>query len=154
MSRTTLDIWVGIFVVIGFAALFFLALRVANVAGVDLSDTYTVNAQFDNIGGLKARAPVKSAGVTVGRVKAINFDTNSYRAAVEMEIASRYEFPRDTISAILTSGLLGEQYIGLDPGADYEMLEDGERIEITQSAMVLENLIGQFMFDRASQGSD
>ena len=154
MSRTTLDIWVGIFVVIGFAALFFLALRVANVAGVDLSDTYTVNAQFDNIGGLKARAPVKSAGVTVGRVKAINFDTNSYRASVEMEIASRYEFPRDTISAILTSGLLGEQYIGLDPGADYEMLEDGERIEITQSAMVLENLIGQFMFDRASQGSD
>lgn len=151
MSRTTLDIWVGIFVVIGFAALLFLALRVGNLASVDLSDTYTVKAQFDNIGGLKVRAPVKSAGVVVGRVASINFDTHSYRAEVEMKIATRYEFPRDTIGAILTSGLLGEQYIGLDPGADIDMLEDGQRLQITQSAIVLESLIGQFLFDRAAE---
>lgn len=151
MSRTTLDIWVGIFVVIGFAALLFLALRVGNLASVDLSDTYTVKAQFDNIGGLKVRAPVKSAGVVVGRVASINFDTHSYRAEVEMTIATRYEFPRDTIGSILTSGLLGEQYIGLDPGADIDMLEEGHTLQITQSAIVLEKLIGQFLFDRAAE---
>ncbi len=149
MSRTTLDLWVGIFVVIGIGALFFLALRVGNVSSVDLTDAYTVRGQFDNIGGLKVRAPVKSAGVVVGRVNAIRFDTGSYRAVVEMSIAREFEFPRDTIASILTSGLLGEQYIGLDPGGDVENLEDNEMLQITQSAIVLEKLIGQFLFDRA-----
>jgi phospholipid/cholesterol/gamma-HCH transport system substrate-binding protein len=154
MSRTTLDLWVGIFVVIGIGALFFLALRVGNVSGVDLSEAYTVRGQFDNIGGLKVRAPVKSAGVVVGRVDSISFDTHSYRAVVRMRIARDFEFPRDTIASILTSGLLGEQYIGLDPGGDVEMLEEGEMLQITQSAIVLEKLIGQFLFDRASAPQD
>lgn len=150
MSRSTLDLWVGVFVVIGLAALVFLALRVGNLAGADLSDAYTVRAQFDNIGGLKVRAPVKSAGVVVGRVAEINFDTRSYRAEVVMAVATRYPFPRDTIASILTSGLLGEQYIGLDPGGDEEMLKSGDVVQITQSAVVLEKLIGQFLFDRAA----
>lgn len=150
MSRVTLDLWVGTFVVIGFAALLFLALRVGNLASVDLSETYTVRAQFDNIGGLKVRAPVKSAGVVVGRVADIRFDTHSYRADVTLTIATRYEFPRDTIASILTSGLLGEQYVGLDPGGDIDMLRAGDMLQITQSAVVLEKLIGQFLFDRAS----
>lgn len=154
MSRTTLDLWVGIFVVIGIGALFFLALRVGNFAGVDLSDTYSVKARFDNIGGLKVRAPVRSAGVVVGRVESIHFDTHSYRAEVEFTIASRYEFPRDTIASILTSGLLGEQYIGLDAGVDLDMLASGDLIQMTQSAVVLEKLIGQFLFDRAGAAND
>ena len=154
MSRTTLDLWVGIFVVIGIGALFFLALRVGNVSSVDLTDAYTVRGQFDNIGGLKVRAPVKSAGVVVGRVNAIRFDTGSYRAVVEMSIAREFEFPRDTIASILTSGLLGEQYIGLDPGGDVENLEDNEMLQITQSAIVLEKLIGQFLFDRAGAAKE
>lgn len=149
MSRTTLDLWVGIFVLVGIGALFFLALRVGNVSSVDLTDAYVVRGQFDNIGGLKVRAPVKSAGVVVGRVNDIRFDTNTYRAVVEMSIAREFDFPRDTIASILTSGLLGEQYIGLDPGGDVENLEDGETLQITQSAIVLEKLIGQFLFDRA-----
>jgi len=154
MSRTTLDIWVGIFVLVGIGALFFLALRVGNVSSVDLTDAYTVRGQFDNIGGLKVRAPVKSAGVVVGRVNDIRFDTNSYRAVVEMSIAREFEFPRDTIASILTSGLLGEQYIGLDPGGDVENLQNGDMLQITQSAIVLEKLIGQFLFDRAAADKD
>ncbi|MGL1833172.1 outer membrane lipid asymmetry maintenance protein MlaD [Rhodocyclaceae bacterium SMB388] len=154
MSRTTLDLWVGVFVLIGMGALFFLALRVGNLASVDLSQTYTVRAQFDNIGGLKVRAPVKSAGVVVGRVEEIRFDTNSYRAEVVFSIATRYEFPRDTIGSILTSGLLGEQYIGLDAGVDIDMLQSGDALQLTQSAVVLEKLIGQFLFDRAGAASD
>jgi len=154
MSRTALDLWVGIFVLIGMVALLFLAMRVGNLAGVDLSQTYTVRAQFDDIGGLKVRAPIKSAGVVVGRVDAISFDTNSYRADVVLSIASRYEFPRDTIASVLTSGLLGEQYIGLDPGGDFDMLETGDTLQITQSAMVLEKLIGQFLFNQAGSSAD
>lgn len=154
MSRTTLDLWVGIFVVIGVGALFFLALRVGNVSSVDLSEAYTVRGQFDNIGGLKVRAPVKSAGVTVGRVNAIRFDTHSYRAVVEMSISRDFDFPKDTIGSILTSGLLGEQYIGLDAGGDVENLENGDTLQITQSAIVLEKLIGQFLFDRAGAGAE
>ena len=118
MSRSSLDLWVGIFVLVGIGALFFLALRVGNVSSVDLSNAYVVRGQFDNIGGLKVRAPVKSAGVVVGRVDSIDFDNNSFRAEVRMKVSSDYEFPRDTIASILTSGLLGEQYIGLDPGGD------------------------------------
>jgi phospholipid/cholesterol/gamma-HCH transport system substrate-binding protein len=150
MSRTTLDLWVGFFVVIGMAALLFLSFRVGNLAGTNFTDTYVVKAQFDNIGGLKVRAPVKSAGVVVGRVDSISFDTQSYRAEVVFTIGRGFEFPRDTIASILTSGLLGEQYIGLDPGGDIEMLESGDSLQITQSAVVLEKLIGQFMFDRAA----
>jgi phospholipid/cholesterol/gamma-HCH transport system substrate-binding protein len=151
MSRTVLDLWVGIFVTIGIAALLFLAMKVGNFSGLNNQATYVVEAQFDNIGGLKVRAPVKSAGVVVGRVSDIRFDTGSYRAAVRLTIDARYEFPRDTIATILTSGLLGEQYIGLEPGGDIEMFEDGDRVQITQSAVVLEKLIGQFMFNRAAE---
>ncbi len=154
MSRTTLDLWVGFFVVLGMAALLFLSLRVGNLGGTNFSETYVVRAQFDNIGGLKVRAPVKSAGVVVGRVSDISFDTHSYRAEVVFTIGRAYEFPRDTIASILTSGLLGEQYVGLDPGGDIEMLESGELLQITQSAVVLEKLIGQFLFDRAATPSE
>ncbi len=151
MNRTTLDLWVGIFVALGFAALVFLAMKVGNFSVFDKGPTYVVSAQFDNIGGLKVRAPVKSAGVLVGRVASIGFDAESYRAVVGLEIDSRYEFPSDTSAAILTSGLLGEQYIGLEAGADVEMLRDGDRVLLSQSAVVLEKLIGQFLFDRASE---
>ncbi|GAB1458525.1 outer membrane lipid asymmetry maintenance protein MlaD [Thauera sp.] len=150
MSRTALDLWVGLFVAIGFAALVFLAMKVGNFSGLDGAETYRVEAPFDNIGGLKVRAPVKSSGVLVGRVAAIRFDTAIYRAVVELEIDRRYAFPSDTTASILTSGLLGEQYVGLEAGADVEMLENGDRVLITQSAVVLEKLIGQFMFDRAA----
>ncbi|MBI1905817.1 MAG: outer membrane lipid asymmetry maintenance protein MlaD [Rhodocyclales bacterium] len=150
MSRSALDLWVGFFVVLGMAALLFLALRVGNLASANLSEAYTVKARFDNIGGLKVRAPVKSAGVVVGRVADISFDTQSYRAEVVLTIATRYAFPRDTSASILTSGLLGEQYVGLDPGADVDMLKPNDVLQITQSAVVLEKLIGQFLFDKAS----
>ncbi len=150
MSRTALDLWVGIFVAIGFAALAFLAVKVGNFSGLNTSETYRIEAAFDNIGGLKARAPVKSAGVLIGRVQAIRFDSDSYRALVQMEIDKRFEFPADSSASILTSGLLGEQYIGLDAGADIEPLKDGDRVLLTQSAVVLEKLIGQFLFDKAA----
>jgi len=151
MSRTTLDLWVGFFVIIGIGALIFLALKVGNLGGSNFTDTYVVTARFDNIGGLKVRAPVKSAGVVVGRVTNIGFDTASYRAEVSFALDTRYPFPRDTIATILTSGLLGEQYLGLDPGGDAEMLKAGDVVQITQSAVVLEKLIGQFMFDKAAE---
>ena len=150
MSRTALDLWVGIFVAIGFAALAFLAVKVGNFSGLNTSETYRIEAAFDNIGGLKARAPVKSAGVLIGRVHSIRFDSDSYRALVQMEIDKRFEFPADSSASILTSGLLGEQYIGLDAGADIEPLKDGDRVLLTQSAVVLEKLIGQFLFDKAA----
>ena len=150
MSRTALDLWVGIFVAIGFAALVFLAMKVSNFSGLNASETYRIEAPFDNIGGLKVRAPVKSAGVLIGRVQAIRFDSDSYRALVQMEIDKRFEFPADSSASILTSGLLGEQYIGLDAGADVEPLKDGDRVLLTQSAVVLEKLIGQFLFDKAA----
>ena len=150
MSRTALDLWVGIFVAIGFAALAFLAFKVANFSALNASETYRIEAPFDNIGGLKVRAPVKSAGVLIGRVQAIRFDSDSYRALVQMEIDKRFEFPADSSASILTSGLHGEQYIGLDAGADVEPLKDGDRVLLTQSAVVLEKLIGQFLFDKAA----
>ncbi|AYH42599.1 outer membrane lipid asymmetry maintenance protein MlaD [Azoarcus sp. DN11] len=151
MRRTTLDLWVGFFVVIGMAALMFLAFKVGNLGAANASQTYVVSGQFDNIGGLKARAPVKSAGVVVGRVSDIRFDTKSYRAVVTLTLDARYQFPRDTIATILTSGLLGEQYVGLEPGGDEAMLKTGDKLQITQSAVVLEKLIGQFMFDKAAE---
>jgi phospholipid/cholesterol/gamma-HCH transport system substrate-binding protein len=151
MSRTALDLWVGIFVAIGFAALVFLAMKVGNFSGLDGGESYRIEASFDNIGGLKVRAPVKSAGVLIGRVQAIRFDTETYRAIVQMDIDGRFEFPADSSASILTSGLLGEQYIGLDAGADIEPLKDGDRVLLTQSAVVLEKLIGQFLFDKAAE---
>ena len=150
MNRSTIDLWVGIFVVAGLAGLLFLALKVGNLASFSTSQTYQVIAKFANIGGLKVRAPVKSAGVVVGRVADIRFDTETYEAIVSMNIDTAYPFPRDTTAKILTSGLLGEQYIGLEAGGDGVMLKNGDRLRLTQSAVVLENLIGQMIFNRAA----
>ena len=154
MSRSTLDLWVGIFVTIGIAALLFLALKVGNLTSVSSAPGYHLQAAFDNIGGLKLRAPVKAAGVVVGRVEQIRLDPQTYQAVVSMKIDRGFEFTRDTIASILTSGLLGEVYIGLDSGGDTQMLADGARIPKTQSAIVLEKLIGQFMFDKAASGGN
>lgn len=150
MKKTALDFWVGLFVVAGFIALLFLALKVGNMSSLSFQATYPVKLKFDNIGGLKPRAPVKSAGVTVGRVASINFDTNTYQALVTIDLDKQYQFPKDTSAKILTSGLLGEQYIGLEPGGDSEMLKAGDTIAMTQSAIVLENLIGQFLYSKAA----
>jgi len=153
MDRTLLDLWVGIFVAIGIAALFVLALKVGN-AGTTFNTgaTYRVNAEFDNIGGLKVRAPVKSSGVVVGRVEDIQFDGKKFIARVTLDIDKRYEFPKDTSVSILTSGLLGEQYVGLDAGGDSAVLKDGDTVKLTQSAVVLESLIGQFLYNKAAEG--
>ena len=150
MQRSKNDLWVGLFVMLGAVALVFLALQSANLLSLQFHSGYRITAKFDNIGGLKVRAPVKSSGVLVGRVAAIRFDTEIYRAVVELEIDKRYAFPADSTASILTSGLLGEQYVGVEAGADVEMLKSGDRVLITQSAVVLEKLIGQFMFDRAA----
>ena len=154
MSRKLLDLWVGFFVVFGFAALLFLALRVGNLSSSNFADTYQLTAKFDNIGGLKVRGPVKSAGVVVGRVSEIRFDPESYEAVVTLTIDGRYRFPKDTFASILTAGLLGEQYIGLDAGGDERQLKSGDVVAKTQSAVVLEKLISQFMFNKASESSD
>jgi phospholipid/cholesterol/gamma-HCH transport system substrate-binding protein len=152
MNRATIDLWVGIFVTIGIGAIVFLALRVGNLTSLQSTPSYHINAPFDNIGGLKVRAPVKAAGVIVGRVEQVRFDPQVYRAVVVMKIDNGYQFSKDTIASILTSGLLGEVYIGLDSGGDTQMLADGGTITKTQSAVVLEKLIGQFLFDKASSG--
>ena len=151
MNRATIDLWVGFFVALGFGALLFLALKVGNLSASDVGETYSLQARFDNIGGLKVRAPVKSAGVVVGRVGGIHFDAETYTALVSMQIDKRYQFPRDTFATINTSGLLGEQYVGFEVGGDVEMLKVGDTIKKTQSAMVLEKLISQFMFNKASE---
>jgi phospholipid/cholesterol/gamma-HCH transport system substrate-binding protein len=151
MKKTAaLDFWVGLFVVLGFVALLFLALKAGNMNAMSFQPTYPVKLKFDNIGGLKARAPVKSAGVTVGRVGSIGFDQNTYQALVTIDIDTQYQFPKDSSAKILTSGLLGEQYIGLEPGGDDQMLKSGDTISMTQSAVVLENLIGQFLYNKAA----
>jgi phospholipid/cholesterol/gamma-HCH transport system substrate-binding protein len=152
MNRATIDLWVGIFVAIGIAAIIFLSLRVGNLLTTTNAPGYHLEAAFDNIGGLKLRAPVKAAGVVVGRVERIRLDPQTYRANVSMRIDQGYQFSRDTIASILTSGLLGEVYIGLDTGGDTQMLADGGKIAKTQSAVVLEKLIGQFLFDKAATG--
>lgn len=151
MNRTTLDLWVGFFVAVGIGSLLFLALKVGNLASSSTGETYRLQAEFDNIGGLKVRAPVKSAGVVVGRVTEVRFDPESYRAVVAMAMDERYKFPRDTILTINTSGILGEQYIGFEVGGDTEMLKDGQTVKKTQSAVVLEKLISQFMFNKAQE---
>ena len=154
MKRSTIDIWVGAFVAAGFAALLFLALKVGNLATFSTSSTYQVQAKFANIGGLKVRAPIKSAGVVVARVSDIKFDNESYEAIVTFNVDAQYEFPRDTSAKILTSGILGEQYVGLEAGGDGVMLKNGDRLRLTQSAVVLENLISQFLFNKAAENKD
>jgi phospholipid/cholesterol/gamma-HCH transport system substrate-binding protein len=153
MQRTVLDLWVGVFVVAGIIALLVLALKVGNASTTfNVGETYRVYAEFDNIGGLKVRAPVKSAGVVVGRVDDVQFETERYVARVAMKLDKRYKFPKDTSVSILTSGLLGEQYIGLEAGGDSAVLKDGDVARITQSALVLEKLIGQFLYNKAAEG--
>ena len=153
MNKTILDLWVGLFVIVGIAALLFLTLKVGSTNTVTNSDSYEVVARFENIGGLKTRAPVKSAGVVVGRVADVRFDNEVYEAAVTLRLDKRYAFPKDTSAAIMTSGLLGEQYIGLEAGGDSVKLKDKDRIMITQDAVVLENLIGKFLYGKAQEGA-
>src|SRR5690606_5204205 len=154
MSREKTDFWVGLFVLLGAAALVFLALRAGNLSSFSFAPTYTLTANFDNIGGLKARAPVKSAGVVVGRVSKISFDDKVFQAVVTLDLEERYQFPKDSSASILTSGLLGEQYVGLSAGSEEESFADGGKIRYTQSAVVLEPLISQFLYGTAEkQGS-
>jgi len=153
LSRSTIDLWVGVFVVVGLGAILFLALKVGNLLTVTNAPGYHLEARFDNIGGLKMRAPVKAAGVVVGRVEKVRLDPKAYEAVVTIRIDPAYQFTKDTIASINTSGLLGESYVGLDAGGDTAMLKDGDRIAKTQSAVVIEKLIGQFLFDRASDNA-
>ncbi|MFO7541257.1 MAG: outer membrane lipid asymmetry maintenance protein MlaD [Thiobacillus sp.] len=153
MNRTVLDLWVGLFVIAGLAALLFLALKVGSMNSVKDSESYEIVARFDNIGSLRPRVPVKSAGVVVGRVSDIYFDNETYEAVVKLRLDKRYAFPKDTSAAIMTSGLLGEQYVGLEAGGDSVKLKDKDRVLITQSAVVLENLIGQFLYGKAQEGA-
>ena len=153
MERSTIDFWVGAFVLIGFAALLVLALKVGNLGLDGAKETYTIVAPFSNIGGLKVRAPVRASGVTVGRVVEIGFDVKKYEANVKLAIDRNYQFPKDTSASILTSGILGENYVGLDAGAEEDKLKEGDRISITQSAVVLERLIGQFLYSKAQESN-
>lgn len=147
-----LEIMVGLFVAAGLAALFFLSMKVSNLTTYETGTGYEVTARFDNIGGLKVRSPVKVAGVTVGRVESIDYDMETFQAVVTLSMEPGYDtFPEDTGASIYTSGLLGEQYIGLQPGAESRVLEDGDEIRITQSALVLERIIGQFLFNKAAE---
>ena len=154
MQRKSLDLWVGLFVLAGAAALLFLALKAGNMSSLSFERTYPVITKFDNIGGLKPRAPVKSAGVVIGRVEHIKFDDRSFQAVVTLQLQDDYKFPKDTSAKILTAGLLGEQYIGLEAGGDTNNLVAGDSIKMTQSAMVLENLISQFLFSKAAEGQE
>lgn len=154
VQSRTIEIWVGIFVAAGLAALFMLAMQVSNLSTFTGGAGYTISARFDNIGGLKVRSPVTVAGVRIGRVSDIGYDSDTYQAVVKMTIDAKYNhLPKDTSADILTAGLLGEQYIGLEPGGDETYLKNGDRIQLTQSALVLEKIIGQFLFNKASEGS-
>ncbi|WP_119964434.1 outer membrane lipid asymmetry maintenance protein MlaD [Simplicispira lacusdiani] len=153
MQQSKNDVWVGLFVLLGAAALLFLSLQAANLLGLNFESGYRVTAKFDNIGGLKPQAAVRSAGVVVGRVESITFDDKTYQARVTLLLQERYAFPKDSSLKILTSGLLGEQYIGIEAGADEKNLAAGDTIAATQSAIVLENLISQFLFSKAAEGA-
>lgn len=153
MQPSKNDVWVGLFVMLGALALVFLALQSANLLSLNFNTGYRVTARFDNIGGLKAQAAVRSAGVVVGRVESITFDDKSYQARVTLLLQDRYAFPKDSSLKILTSGLLGEQYIGIEAGADEAHLVPGDTVVATQSALVLENLISQFLFSKAAEGT-
>ena len=154
MKKRSIEVTVGLFVLAGMVGLLFLALKAANLGNFTAGSTYRISARFDNIGGLKPRAPVKSAGVTVGRVASISLDRESFQGVVTLEIEQRFEFPKDTSAKILTSGLLGDQYVGLVPGGDDKDLVGGDIIRMTQSAVVLEDLIGQVIFNKAAEGGD
>lgn len=153
MESRTVELWVGVFVALGLAALTFLSVRASNLAEYRDGDAYTVVARFDNVGSLRVRAPVTVAGVRIGRVAAIDFDTEQFKAVVRLAITARYDnLPQDTVASIRTAGLIGEQFIGLDPGGAPDALKDGDEIEITQSALVIEQLIGQFLYGQAGKG--
>jgi phospholipid/cholesterol/gamma-HCH transport system substrate-binding protein len=152
VERSRNDVWVGLFVMVGFAAILFLALKSANLLTLSFQSDYNVVARFDNIGGLKPGAAVRSAGVVVGRVENIAFDDKGFQANVTLALEKRYQFPKDSSLKILTSGLLGEQYIGIEAGAAEKVLAAGDTITATQSAVVLENLIGQFLYNKAADG--
>lgn len=152
MGKKGIETLVGLFVLLGLCAFAFLALKAANLGSFSSNGaTYALTARFDNIGGLKARAPVRSAGVVVGRVKSISLDPQTFQGVVTMDIDQRFQFPKDSAAKILTSGLLGDQYIGLEPGGDDQNLKSGDIVAQTQSAVVLENLIGQFMTGKAAE---
>jgi len=152
MNTRTIEIAVGLFVAAGLAALFMLAMKVSNLANYTGGDGYVVSARFDNVGGLKVRSPVSASGVRVGQVVGIEYDSEGYEARVIISIDPQYDkFPLDTAASILTSGLLGEQFIGLQPGAEEEFLKDGSEIELTQSALVLEQIVGQFLYSKAEE---
>jgi phospholipid/cholesterol/gamma-HCH transport system substrate-binding protein len=153
MQRSKNDVWVGLFVLIGAVAILFLALQSANLLSLSFQKSYTLSAKFDNIGGLKPKAAVRSAGVVVGRVEKISFDDKSFQARVTLAMENRYAFPKDSSLKILTSGLLGEQYLGMEPGADEKTLAEGDTVSNTQSAMVLESMISQFLYSKAAEGS-
>ena len=153
MQKSRHDVWVGLFVLIGAGAVLFLALKAGNLLSLNFDETYPVVAKFDNIGGLKARAAVKSAGVVVGRVESISFDDKTFQAKVALQMQKKFAFPKDSSAKILTAGLLGEQYIGLEPGAAEKNMASGDVITQTQSAVVLENLISQFLFNKAADGA-
>ena len=150
MQRSKNDVWVGLFVLVGAAAILFLALQAANLLNLSFQSTYRLTAKFDNVGGLKPKAAVRSAGVVVGRVESIAFDGKSFQARVTLALENRYVFPKDSTLKILTSGLLGEQYVGVEPGSDEKNLAAGDSTANTQSAVVLENLIGQFLYNKAA----
>lgn len=153
MQSRTVELWVGLFVALGLAALAFLSVRASNLAEYRDGEAYTVVARFDNIGSLRVRAPVTVAGVRIGRVEAIDFDAEQFKAVVKLAITARYDnLPLDTVAAVRTAGLIGEQFIGLDPGGAPDALQDGDEIEITQSALVIEQLIGQFLYGQAAKG--
>jgi phospholipid/cholesterol/gamma-HCH transport system substrate-binding protein len=151
VDRTTMDLWVGVFVALGVAALLGLAMKVGNLTSSQIGPTYSVTASFENVGSLKPRAPVKSAGVVVGRVDSIVFDSKKYEALVTINIDKRYAFPKDTFANIYTAGLLGEQYVGLEAGGEEDALKNGDKISQTQDAIVLEKMISQFLFSKASE---
>ena len=153
MGKRSIETLVGVFVLLGMLGLVFLALKAANLGSVGGNDTYALQARFDNIGGLKPRAPVRAAGVTVGRVKSISLDAQTYQGVVTLEVERAFQFPKDTAAKILTAGLLGDQYVGLEPGGDDQNLKAGETIAQTQSAVVLENLIGQFISGKADEAA-
>ena len=153
MQRSKNDVWVGLFVLIGAVAILFLALQSANLLSLNFQKTYAVTAKFDNVGGLKPKAAVRSAGVVVGRVDKIVFDDKSFQARVVLAMESRYSFPKDSSLKILTSGLLGEQYLGIEAGASDAVLAAGDTISSTQSAVVLESLISQFLYSKAADGA-
>ena len=154
MHRKMIDVWVGLFVLLGLAALLFLALKAGNMSALSFGKTYAITGKFDNIGGLKPQAPVKSAGVVVGRVGDIRFDDKQFQAVVTLQMDTGYKFPKDSSLQILTAGLLGEQYIGISPGGDTVNLAAGDRIARTSSATVLEDLINQFIYSKAADGKD